>query len=441
MKRLYEVNITDAIHICKSDYIREIHFYKSDFVYLRKHDTIMQSSDIQPLVNYYHWKIKQVNLNFKRYLFNRINWDARIIGIKGARGVGKTTLLLQRILEKYKDIDDTFYITLDHLWFRNHSLEELVEYLYTHGITEIYIDEVHKYKDWSQSLKTFYDEFADLRIVYTGSSMLEIEKSSTDLARRQTPYRLDGLSFREYLKYTGALEYEPLRLPDILQNHVATAMDICGKTKILKMFDKYLKTGYYPYFTEAKNDFLIRLAETAKLVIENDLPAVLDVNYATIEKTQKLLMIIAEHVPLKPTTEKLASSISSTRDSCLKMMYLLDKAAILRLLTTELKSYKRLVNPEKIYLDNTNLMYALGSNVNEGNLRETFFFNQVGNTHDVRSSHAGDFLIDGKLRVEVGGSSKDFSRIADIPDSFLAIDGIETGYGARIPLWLFGFLY
>ena len=132
----------------------------------------MQSSDIQPLVNYYHRKIKQVNLNFKRYLFNRINWDARIIGIKGARGVGKTTLLLQRILEKYKDIDDTFYITLDHLWFRNHSLEELVEYLYTHGITEIYIDEVHKYKDWSQSLKTFYDEFADLRIVYTGSSML-----------------------------------------------------------------------------------------------------------------------------------------------------------------------------------------------------------------------------------------------------------------------------
>lgn len=218
-------------------------------------------------------------------------------------------------------------------------------------------------------------------------------------------------------------------------------MDICGKTKILKMFDKYLKTGYYPYFTEAKNDFLIRLAETAKLVIENDLPAVLDVNYATIEKTQKLLMIIAEHVPLKPTTEKLASSISSTRDSCLKMMYLLDKAAILRLLTTELKSYKRLVNPEKIYLDNTNLMYALGSNVNEGNLRETFFFNQVGNTHDVRSSHAGDFLIDGKLRVEVCGSSKDFSRIAGIPDSFLAIDGIETGYGARIPLWLFGFLY
>ena len=209
----------------------------------------------------------------------------------------------------------------------------------------------------------------------------------------------------------------------------------------LIVFLVYTIIDGYIVAQEAKNDFLIRLAETAKLVIENDLPAVLDVNYATIEKTQKLLMIIAEHVPLQPTTEKLASSISSTRDSCLKMMYLLDKAAILRLLTTELKSYKRLVNPEKIYLDNTNLMYALGSNVNEGNLRETFLFNQVGNTHDVRSSHAGDFLIDGKLRVEVGGPSKDFSQIADIPDSFLAIDGIETGYGARIPLWLFGFLY
>lgn len=401
----------------------------------------MQSSDIQPLVNYYHRKVKQINTNFKRYLFSQINWNSRIIGIKGARGVGKTTLLLQRILEKYRNIDDTFYISLDHLWFRNHSLEDLVEYLYTHGITEIYIDEVHKYKDWSQSLKTFYDEFADLRIVYTGSSMLEIEKSSTDLARRQTTYHLNGLSFREYLAYTGALDSEPKPLTEILQKHVPIAMKITGEVKVLKLFDKYLKTGYYPYFTDAKSDFLIRLAETAKLVIENDLPAVTDVNYATIEKTQRLLMIIAEHVPFQPTIEKLASAIGSTRDSCLKMMYMLDKAAILRLLTTELKSYKRLVNPEKIYLDNTNLMYALGATVNEGNLRETFFFNQVGNTCDVCSTPSGDFLINGEFRVEVGGPSKDFSQIADIPDSYLAIDNIETGYGARIPLWMFGLLY
>lgn len=401
----------------------------------------MQEYDIQPLVNYYHRKIKQVNLDFKRYLFGKINWDSRIIGIKGARGVGKTTLLLQRILEKYKNIDETFYITLDHLWFRNHSLEELVEYLYTHGIVEIYIDEVHKYRGWSQSLKTFYDEFSDLGIVYTGSSILEIEKSSADLARRQTTYRLDGLSFREYLAYIGAFACNPLNIDDIIKNHVPIAMDIAGRVKVLKMFDKYLKTGYYPFFADAKSDYLIRLAETARMVIETDLPSVLDISYHTLEKTQKLLMIIAEHVPLQPTTEKLAASIGSTRDLCLKMMYALEKAEILRMLTAELKSYKRLVNPEKIYLDNTNLMYALGSDINEGNIRETFFFNQASNSYEVYSSRSGDFLVDGRLTFEVGGPSKDFSQISGVSDSFLAIDEIETGYGARIPLWMFGMMY
>lgn len=398
-------------------------------------------SDIQPLITYYHRKINQVNLKFKRYLFEKINWDSRIIGIKGARGVGKTTLLLQRILEKYEDVDSAFYISLDHLWFKNHSLEELVEYLYSHGIMDIYIDEVHKYKDWSRALKTFYDEYADLRIVYTGSSMLEIEGSNADLARRQTVYRLDGLSFREYLSYVGAADVEPLSFEDILSNHVQAAMKITSSIKVLQFFDKYLRIGYYPYFKDAGRDFLIRLAETSKLVVENDLPAVFDVNYSTVEKTQKLLMIIAENVPLQPTMEKLAKSIGATRDSCLKMMYLLDSAAILRLLTTELKSYKKLVNPEKIYLDNTNLMYALGTKVNEGNLRETFFFNQVGNVYNVQSVKSGDFLIDGKFTVEVGGPTKNFAQIADIGDSFLAIDEIETGNGARIPLWMFGLLY
>ena len=401
----------------------------------------MQSSDIQPLVNYYHRKIAQINLNFKRYLFESINWESRIIGIKGARGVGKTTLLLQRVLEKYSNIDDTFYISLDHLWFKSHSLEELVEYLYNRGITEIYIDEVHKYKDWSRVLKTFYDEFEDLRIVYTGSSMLEIENSGTDLARRQTTYTLDGMSFREYLKYTGMLDIQPVPLQELLQNHTRPAMDVTSRIKVLNCFDKYLKYGYYPFFKDAGKDFHIRLAETARLVIENDLPAVLDVSHTTVEKTQKLLMIIAERVPLQPTTEKLASAIGSTRDSCLKMLYTLDKAAIFKLLTTELKSYKRLVNPEKIYLDNTNLMYALGAKVNEGNLRETFFFNQLSQSHGVSATKAGDFLVDGKYTFEVGGPSKDFSQIADLKDSYLAIDEIETGYGSRIPLWMFGLLY
>lgn len=401
----------------------------------------MELADIRPIVEFYHSKLSQVSLDFKRYLYPQINWDSSVIGIMGERGVGKTTMLLQRIKEKYANPDDTFYISLDHYWFGTHELQDLIKFMYKRGITEFYIDEVHKYKGWSGILKTLVDELHDLRIVYTGSSLLEIDNAKVDMSRRQTPYTLKGMSFREYLEYDGILKMNAVTLEELLSNHVPIAMDIVSKTKVLVAFDTYLHTGVYPFYRDAGKDFLVRLKEVVDTVIESDLPAVEKITYDTVDKCKKLLMIIAENVPLQPNVDKLATSLGTTRDTLLKLLYKLDKAEILELLTVELKSYKKLVKPEKIYLGNTNLMYTLSPKIEIGTLRETFFIDQCASVGTVQMPPKGDFLVNGKYLFEVGGEGKTFDQIADIPNSYLAVDGIETGYGARIPLWMFGLLY
>ena len=401
----------------------------------------MNQTDITPLVKVYHRRLATTSLHFKRHLYHQINWNARLIGIKGARGVGKTTLLLQYIKEHFPHVDDTLWVSLDNLWFKTHDVDELVEWLYTHGQTVLFFDEVHKCPDWTLRLKNYYDNYPDLRIVYTGSSMLEIDHSKVDLSRRQSLYTLPVMSFCEYLEFEGAISTPVLTLSDLLTNHVGVSMDICGRVKILKLFSDYLDHGQYPFYKEADQEFHTRLSSMSNLVIETDMPAVTEVTYATIEKTKKLLMIVSDHVPFVPNISRLCESLSTTRDMCLKMLYALDRADILSLLTRELKSYKHLTSPEKIYLANTNLMAALGSNADIGNLRETFFVSQVQHTASVQMPNKGDFLLEGKYLIEVGGAAKTFDQIKDEPHSYLAVDDIETGYGARIPLWMFGLLY
>ena len=401
----------------------------------------MDYTDIQPLINIYHRKLAATDLRFKRYLHYRIDWDVRLIGIKGARGVGKTTMLLQHIKESFDKIDDALYVSLDNLWFNTHKLEELVEFLYTHGVMHIYLDEVHRYKDWAVLLKNFYDSYPDLNIVYTGSAMLAIDNSKADLSRRQSLYTLNGLSFREYLAYEGIAAIPTIGLEEMLAGHVEYAVDVIPGIKILKYFDRYLREGYYPYYKEAGNDYLMRVGEVARLVIDNDIPSVEDITYFTAQKIKTLLMVIAGNVPLEPNISKLSSQLESTRDQTLKMLYLLDRADLLLLLTEQLKNYKHLVSPKKIYLNNANLMYALSGKISEGTVRETFFANQVGAVTALTMPKRGDFMADGKYLFEVGGSSKTFDQIAGIPDSYLAIDDIETGTGNRIPLWVFGCMY
>ena len=401
----------------------------------------MEQAELQPLYDSYHRKIAKVDLRFKRYLYSQINWKARIISIKGARGVGKTTMLLQHILENYEDIDQTLYASLDNLWFATHSLMDLVDWADRHGISRLYLDEVHRYEGWSQALKNIYDDYPDMSIVYTSSSLLVLDNATVDMSRRQTPYTLHGLSFREYLDLEGIFKTEEIPLDDILTHHVKKAMEIVGSIKVAPLFEAYLAHGYYPFYRESLEDFPSRLRETVTVVIDSDLPAVENVTYETLQKVKKLLMIISEHVPFEPNMSELWRQLSTDNESGLKMLYALDKARVLALLTTKTKNYKSLTKPDKIFLGNPNLMHVLCPKVDKGNERETFFISQLRVLHDVRCPKQGDFLIDDKHLFEVGGKGKTFEQIADVPDSYLAVDDTEVGSGCRIPLWLFGFLY
>lgn len=401
----------------------------------------MEQQDLISLMTVYHRRLAMTDMRFKRFLHQRINWNTRLIGIRGARGVGKTTLLLQHIKETFSNADDALWISLDNIWFTSHSLSELAEYTYAHGVRSIFIDEVHKYPNWSLEVKNLYDNYPDLNIVYTGSSMLEIDNSKVDLSRRQTIYTLPVMSFREYLAFTKVADFPAIPLENLLKDHVSLAMRLISASPILKLFNDYLDKGCYPFFQEAGDDYPFRLAATVSLAIESDMPSVENITYATVEKTKKLLAIIAQNVPFVPNTNKLSQALETTRDSCLRMLYTLDKAQIISLLTKEEKNYKHLSSPEKVYLGNTNIMEALGVKVDIGNKRETFFNNQLQSVTNVVMPRKGDFLVAGKYLFEVGGSRKSYEQIKDIPYSFLAVDDIETGVGNRIPLWMFGLLY
>ncbi|MBR1514353.1 MAG: AAA family ATPase, partial [Bacteroidales bacterium] len=363
----------------------------------------MEIAEIQPLYDNYHRKIAKVSLGFKRYLYSQINWKARMIGIKGARGVGKTTMLLQYILENYEDIDTTLYASMDDLWFATHTLMELVDWADRHGITHLYLDEVHRYKIWSETLKNIYDNYPDMHIVYTSSSLLAMDNGKVDLSRRQTLYTLHGLSFREFLEFENVCRMQPLSMEALLHEHVRNAMEMTKGIKIEPLFEAYLDHGYYPFYKEEHNDYFAHLREIVSVVIDNDLPAVENVSYETIQKTKRLLMIISEHVPFEPNMSELWKQLATNNELGLRMLYSLDKAQILSLLTEKAKSYKYLYKPDKIFINNTNLMHALCPYVEIGNVRETFFQNQLAVAHEVNTPKKGDFLVNGQYLFEVGG--------------------------------------
>lgn len=401
----------------------------------------MDALDLQPLFDNYHRRLSGIDVRFKRYLYHRINWGARMISIKGARGVGKTTLLLQHILENYADVDETLYASLDDLWFTNHSLMDLVDWADRHGIRRLYLDEVHRYELWSETLKNIYDNYPDMGIVYTSSSLLVMDSAKVDLSRRQTAYTLHGLSFREFLAFEGIVHLDPISLEDLLQNHVQHAMQIVRDLKVATLFETYLHRGYYPFYRDAGDDFAARLRATVSVVIDYDLPAVEHMSFDTLLKVKKLVMMISERVPFEPKMSELWKQLATNNELGLRMLYALDKAQILSLLTSKAKSYKYLYKPDKIFLGNTNLMHVLCLRVDKGNERETFFNSQLEVVHDVKCPQKGDFLVDEKYLFEVGGKRKSFDQIADAPDSFLAVDDTEVGHGHRIPLWMFGLLY
>ena len=395
------------------------------------------------LITIFQRKLAATPMAFFRYLYKMIDWNDTMIGIKGPKGCGKSTLLLQHIKETFKgkELDKVLYISLDNLWFSSHNVIDVIDYHYTHGGTHLFIDEIHYYKQWQTLLKNISDDYPGLYVVYTGSSMLQLEKSEGDLSRRLTMYEMRGLSFREYLEYEGILQMSSVTLEQLLSDHVGIAMDVCEKTKILEHFKKYLEVGYYPFYKAVHQGYYQRLQNVANQVIEVDYPNVEDITMSTIRKTKKLLMILAERVPQLPKMNELYKELETDRNQGLKMLYALQRGGLLLLLSDDAKSPDNLSRPDKIYINNPTMMFALTPKVDTGTLRETFFCNQLSQSHEVRYPKAGDFLVDRKYLFEVGGKGKNFDQIKDIPDSYLAVDNTEVGHRNRIPLWMFGLLY
>lgn len=387
--------------------------------------------------------VSSVSMTHIRYLYTTIDWASRMICIKGARGVGKTTLILQYIKSTFQANEKAVYVSLDDLWFTEHRLIDLAEYHYLHGGTHLFVDEVHRYPydNWTQELKNIYDRYPGLSIIFTGSSLLQIDSSVADLSRRCIFYTLQGLSFREFLKFEGKGDFPAFTLEQILNGHVGISADIASKTTIIPVFEEYLHHGYYPFYKETIISYQLRLQQVITTILENDLPAVEKVEYISIRKMKRLLVIVSQMVPFTPNMTKVGESVEVTRQSAVRMFQILERAALLTMLYSGKDNIRQLVKPEKVYLDNTNLMYALSSSSDIGNIRETFFANQLKQGHEITFSGQGDFRINDTYTFEVGGKTKTFEQIKEIPNSYLAIDNVEYGTGNRIPLWLFGFLY
>ena len=403
----------------------------------------MDSSEMQKLYDAMEHRLKLVKTGFRRYLYPKIDWREHLICIKGARGTGKTTLLLQHYLEAFKgNRNGALYVSADDLWFSRHTLKDVAEYLYTHGVGHLFIDEVHHAEEWQRAVKNIVDEYGGLDVVYSGSSLLKLDRGRSDLSRRQAVYELKGMSFREFLELEGVASFDVLTLEDILSNHREIALEITSGVKVLPHFAKYVKCGFYPFYKAVHGQYENRLNEIVNQVLESDLPAVEDVTPATIRKIKRMLMVLAESCPQLPKMNALYAELETTREQGLKMLDILERAALLQQLKSEKATLKNLSRPDKIYPDNPNMMYALASRTDMGTIRESFFLNQLrGAGHDVKYPPRGDFKVDGRWLFEVGGSGKGFDQIKDIPDSFVVNDDTETGFGNKIPLWLFGFLY
>lgn len=385
--------------------------------------------------------LKRTSTTYVRELYDNISWNTRLIGIKGARGVGKTTLMLQRIRMAFPDPAKALYVSLDDIWFASHTLMELAEFAEKENITHLFIDEVHRLPGWERQIKNIYDFFPDINVVFTGSSLLIIDHSIADLSRRCLMYDLRGLSFREYLEFQGQ-RHDKLELVDILYYHEEISPELAEQSDILKEFQTYLRHGFYPFYTtETENDYLIRVNNMVSSVIDYDIPSVEKIEYATQIKSKQLLNIISAQTPSPLNARNTAEMLGTTVNQLIKILSLLERSQILRLLYYKNeRSPKSMLKPQKVLFNNPSILYALGF-ADKGKVRETFIASMISATHEIAYPKSGDLLVDNRYLLEVGGAGKGFTQIKDLPDSFIAADDITFGIGNKIPLWLFGFLY
>lgn len=386
--------------------------------------------------------IQNLDLNFRRNAIDEIGWEERLIALKGARGVGKTTLLLQHIQECFGTSLEALYVSMDDMTLQGYSIIEIAKYHLSHGGKTLYIDEIHRYPNWSQELKNIYDQLKKLKVVVTSSSVLQLYASNHDLSRRMVSYKLNGLSLREYLEIENNSTLPILTLEDIVNNHMDLSHELSKEINILPQYKAYLNHGYYPFYLESKTSYHQKLINILNLILDVDLPYVLGINVHNIFKIKKLLSQLSKAVPFQPNISKLAGSLELNRSTLNQYIQYLDHADLLNLLFDAGKSYSSISKPEKIFLQNTNLSQALApKNYNVGNSRETFFFNQVETQHKVSYSSVGDFLVDEKYVFEIGGKSKNRKQVWDEQNSFVVADDILHSTSSKIPIWLFGFLY
>ncbi len=386
--------------------------------------------------------LQKTKLDFFRSLYKNIDWNSRLIGIKGARGTGKTTMLLQYLIQLDLPKTQKLYISLDDIYFTNHSLVEVGKAFYLQGGKILALDEVHKYPNWSQEIKNLYDRYNDLKIIFTGSSIVDITKNEGDLSRRAVMYELKGLSFREYLDLAEDIRFNELSLEEILDEDFVFSELFPSDFKPYEYFNKYLKTGYYPFFLESKITYYQRLKQLVRLVVELDMAEIKGLDIRQSKKILQLLYIISQQVPFSPNLSDLARKTTIHRNSLNDYLYYLEEARLLYLLQPKNYSVASLQKPEKIYLNNTNLLYALSEdNPNSGTIREVFFYNQLTGLHQISQSKEADFLVDNKYTFEIGGKNKTMTQIKDVENSWLVKDDIIQPTGRAIPLWMFGFLY
>ena len=386
------------------------------------------------LFEHFQKLIRETDTSFFRYIYAEMNWKGRMIGLTGPRGVGKTTLVLQHI-KKNLNPAETLYVTAEDFYFAGNKLVDLAGAFVKRGGKYLFIDEIHKYKDWSKELKLIYDYHPELNVVFTGSSVLDIKKGASDLSRRAVMYHMQGLSFREYLQLFHQITVRSYPLEEILAHQAG----LPGVKHPLPFFENYLKRGYYPFALE--EDFDLRLQQIVNHALETDIPLYAGINVSTGRKLKQLLAIIAKSVPFKPNMTSIATALSASRNNIADYCLFVEEAGMIAQLRDSAGGIRGLGKVDKIYLDNTNLIYSLANDhANTGNIRETFFLNQLRVKYDVVASPIADFLIN-DYTFEVGGKNKRLKKIQGIDHAFIVKDDIELGYLNTVPLWQFGLTY
>jgi uncharacterized protein len=414
-----------------------MHMYLCNFVYICTNQYAMgELFDLSDKL------VKEVPAKFKRYLLEKINWNNRLIGIKGARGTGKTTLLLQWLKQKQIPSSKGVYLSLDDIYFTSHSLLDWGNEFYQKGGKILVLDEVHKYPHWAREIKNLYDRYSDLQIIFTGSSIIDISRQEGDLSRRVLMYELPGLSYREYLKMNGYLDVEAISMDYIIESNYDIRALFPADFRPLEYFEDYLMHGYYPFFSEDKTGYSTRLRQLVRQIVETDMAEIKGFDIRNAKKMLQLVYILAQQVPFKPNIVKLSQKSQIHRNSIINYLYFLEEARLIRLLYPSGISIATLQKPEKIFLNDSNLIYAIAENQpSKGTVRETFFLNQVSAIHRVNQPENADFEVNGKYLFEIGGVHKSNKQIKGLTDAFVVKDSVEYPAGNALPLWIFGFLY